>query len=283
MLSEHIEAALGGSLTVPALEEIARAMWRALGDGLLDWAEAERLDGLIRARQARMGPAESPGGPGGARGTLRSPAALCGALVAALGRSRRPRSPDKQASRDRRLGAVLSGAMPAAVARGHGLTQGQVAVLSVVGREASRGRATCEWPVAKIGALAGVARTTVQEALRLAQTLGLVRVRERRRRGERSETNVVTVTDKTWWGWLKRDPKRVADDPDEDPAGDRAEGGGSETSGPSDTQGLRGKRGHEKVEEPAGGAEKAPRGGATPRPGAPPGAGRPREGPDGGG
>ena len=193
MLSEHIEAALRGSLTGPALEDIARAMWGALGEGLLSWEEAGRLDELVREHRARMA----------ALGGQRGPVGVFAAVAAAVKRARRrPRSSDRQASLERRRGVAFSGGMPSSLARL--FTPGQVAVLSVVGREAARGRPTCELPLSQIEALAGVGRTTAQEALRLAKGLGLVWVRERRRRGERSETNVVTVLSKGWWRWLKR-------------------------------------------------------------------------------
>ncbi|MEM9735030.1 MAG: hypothetical protein AAF908_00295 [Pseudomonadota bacterium] len=64
--------------------------------------------------------------------------------------------------------------------------------------------------MAKIAALAGVCRTTARNALRLAQRLGLVRVQERRVRADRSLTNVVKITAKSWWGWLKGKARRAA-------------------------------------------------------------------------
>ena len=68
MLSEHIEDALGGALTVPALEEIARTVWRAVEAGSLGWEEAGRLDGLVRARRG------GAGGGGGRHARARGPA-----------------------------------------------------------------------------------------------------------------------------------------------------------------------------------------------------------------
>ncbi len=170
VLSEHIEAALAGPLTGLALEEIGRVMWQAFAEEAFDWAEAERLDGLIRARQERMRAAGGARGAGSAGGLQRASAALCGALAAA---ARRPRSPDRVASVERRRRVASSGALPPGPAGW--LTEGQRAVLTVVGREAARGVPTCKWPIAKIAALAGVERTTVQGALRLAGGLGLVR------------------------------------------------------------------------------------------------------------
>ena len=44
-----------------------------------------------------------------------------------------------------------------------------------------------------IAALAGVSRSTTQNALRAARRLGLIEVKERRRRGLPSLTNVIKV------------------------------------------------------------------------------------------
>ena len=188
-LAVHMEAALAGPMTGEALEEIARAIWGACGTGALSDVEAARLDGLVRARRAAISASGARGG--------QAAAALVRVPVV-----RRPRSPDRQASIERRRRVAASGAVPPELAAR--FTQGQVAVLSVVGREAARGRPVCDWPVDRIAALAGVCRTVAREALRLAQILGLVRVQERRRRGARSDTNVVTVAAKGWWRWLKR-------------------------------------------------------------------------------
>ena len=281
MLSEYIEGALGGPLTAPALEEIARTLWRALEAGSLSWEETGRLDGLVRERQARMRGAASWGSQGGAGGLRQASAALGGALGAAARRPPRPRSPDREASLGRRLVVTLSGAIPSAVAkaalaRGGRLTGGHVAVLSVVGREAARSRDGCRWPIARIEALAGVSRSTVQRALRLAESLGLIRVRQRRRWGAKSDTNVVTIEDAAWWRWLRRGPKRAKKD-------EAASGSGGDGCQPCDPTGAEELRRGRKAAE---GPWKAPKGGREgPREEARarPGAGGPREGPDAGG
>ena len=193
------------------------------------------------------------------------------AVAAAVKRARRrPRSPDRQASLERRRRVAFSGGMPSGLARL--FTPGQVAVLSVVGREAARGRPTCELPIAKIEALAGVGRTTAQEALRLAKGLGLVWVRERRCRGERSETNVVTILSKGWWRWLKRHvaPEAPEKAPRKGAEGRRSGGGGFGKANPTNTEELRrGKRAAEGAGTPpkkgSKGPEPRPRARAGPR------------------
>ena len=144
---------------------------------------------------------------------------------------------------ERRRRVASCGALPPEAAGW--FTEGQRAALSVVGREAARGRPWCDWPLDRIAALAGVGRTTARDALRLAERLGLVRVQERRRRGAKSDTNVVSVTGKAWWRWLRRGPKGGLGEEKGSPTG----GGGSERSDATDTQGLR--RGQRKAETAA--------------------------------
>ena len=194
-LTAQVEAALAGPMTREALDAVARMIWGALGAGQLTEAEAARLDGLVRDRRARIGCGRA-GGISHGVGLARPP------------RAPRPRSPDRQASIERRRRVAASGAVPPELAAQ--FTQGEVAVLSVVGREAARGRPICDWPMDRIAALAGVSRTVARGALRLAQRLGLLRVQERRRRAARSDTNVVTITAKGWWRWLKRAAAKTA-------------------------------------------------------------------------
>jgi hypothetical protein len=44
----------------------------------------------------------------------------------------------------------------------------------------------------------------VQEAIRLAKALGLLTVQERRRKGQKSLTNLVRVISQEWLTWLRR-------------------------------------------------------------------------------
>jgi hypothetical protein len=94
----------------------------------------------------------------------------------------------------------MSGIVPARIAVGY--TPGENAVLSVIGRQCQRGGA-CSLPIDAIAALAGVCRTTVQNAMRAARLFGLIHIKERRIPGRKSLTNVVTVVSLEWKGWLK--------------------------------------------------------------------------------
>ena len=71
------------------------------------------------------------------------------------------------------------GMPPALAAR---FTTGELAALAVIARQCQRG-GICTLPIDAIAALAGVSRTTVQNALRAAKAQGLIFARERRRPG----------------------------------------------------------------------------------------------------
>jgi hypothetical protein len=120
-------------------------------------------------------------------------------MVASGGRCE-PRSPDRQASLARRRRQAMSGVVPARLAA-H-FTPGELAALSVIGRQCQRG-GTCSLPIDAIAALAGVCRTVVKNAMRQARAVGLVLVRERRIPGRKSLTNVVTAIG-DWSAWLQR-------------------------------------------------------------------------------
>ena len=57
--------------------------------------------------------------------------------------------------------------------------------------------------VGTIATMAGVSRSTAKNALREARRLGLVDVKERRRPGMPSLTNVVRVIAPAWTAWLR--------------------------------------------------------------------------------
>jgi hypothetical protein len=67
----------------------------------------------------------------------------------------------------------------------------------------------CVLCVDAIAALAGVSRSTVKNAIRQARTLGLLEVRERRRPGWPSLTNVLKVASEDWLAWLRLGAGRV--------------------------------------------------------------------------
>ncbi len=113
---------------------------------------------------------------------------------------KRQRPPDRQASIERRRRQAASGVVPSKIASS--FTLGETAALTIIARQCQRG-GVCSLPIDMIAALAGVSRSTTQNALRAARRLGLLEVKERRRRGLPSLTNVIKVISAEWLNWLK--------------------------------------------------------------------------------
>jgi hypothetical protein len=65
-------------------------------------------------------------------------------------------------------------------------------------------RGFCDLHIDAIAARAGVCRTTTQNALRMARMLGMITVQERRRRGQKSLTNIIRIVSAEWQSWLRR-------------------------------------------------------------------------------
>ncbi len=120
-------------------------------------------------------------------------------------RARRPRSSDREASIRRRRRCSDSGAMPPQIRER--FTEGERAAIAVIVREIRR-RKFCDLCIDQIAAQSGVCRTVVQNALREAK-LGLMRVQERPRPGQKNLTNIITVICPLWRAWLKLDGDRV--------------------------------------------------------------------------
>jgi hypothetical protein len=181
------------------LDGVIKDMWVDHTNGLLTDNEVEALDEAARTRReafqerrqaARPEPIRRPGN-------------------APWGRARRrQRSPDKQASIERRRRLVASGPLPPPLAAR--FTWGEIAVMRIVGDEC-RVHGCCILHIDAIAARAGVHRTTVQNALREAQGTegrpGIITVQERRRRGQRSLTNVIRIVSREWRDWLYKGPQ----------------------------------------------------------------------------
>jgi hypothetical protein len=189
MLAEQFLAAAAAARNSAALDETARLLWRAHSEGCIADTDAEAVSEALQSRRATFAAGRAPQAISQSRLALGFPRP-----------AKRPRSPDRQASLERRRRQAMSGAVPAKIAAA--FTLAELAVLSVIARQCQRG-GTCSLPIDAIAALAGVSRTTVQNSLRQARCLGLLEVKERRRRGLPSLTNVIKVISKEWSAWLK--------------------------------------------------------------------------------
>lgn len=191
MLLEQFTQGAAAARSFAALDEISRLAWRALSEGAIDDAAAHAISEAVQARRTEMKGRQAR-------------QALSGSKP--LTRPRRPVSPDKAASLARRRRWAASGAMPPQIAAQ--FTQAEQAALAVIAREVQR-RGGCELPIDRIAAVAGVSRSSVQNGLRLARSLGLLSVTERRRRGQKSDTNRVAILSPEWRAWLRLRGDRV--------------------------------------------------------------------------
>lgn len=191
MFLNQIEEAIAVA-SPSSLVELNRTIWVGLSSGALTEDDAGRLAEAIHARQAVAKAASAPvtGKPRPA--TLFPP-------------RRVQRPPERSVAIERRRRLAASGPLPPALAAR--FTTSEAAVLRIVGDEC-RDKGRCVLPIDAIAARAGVGRTTVQNALRLARRLGMVEIEERRQEGAKNLPNRVSVVDREWRQWLERGPRR---------------------------------------------------------------------------
>ena len=207
-LRRSIEAA--SRITLP---QVTALLWRAYGDGKVTEAEAEALSGLIEART--LLPQSGGNSRSRAFGSSPEPASAptsenAEAPQARQGSPRRPgvgSRPRTDASMERRRRWAASGRLPPGLAAR--FTLAEQAVLALVAAEVVR-RKDCRLSVPNLAAVAGVAETTVRNAIREARKLGLLTVEERQITGFRNDTNIVRIISPEWTAWLRlartRDP-----------------------------------------------------------------------------
>jgi hypothetical protein len=187
MLAVQFHEAAAAAKNTHAVDELARQTWRAYEEGHLADAEAEAVSEALVARRRALAAGQG----------IPAPKTVFAALRPARSP---PRSPDRRRSIERRRRQAANGVVPSKIAAG--FTQGESAVLSVIGRQCQRGGA-CTLHIDAIAALAGCSRSLVKNALRAARAGGLLMVKERRIPGRKSGTNVVTVISREWSAWLR--------------------------------------------------------------------------------
>ncbi|GJE53336.1 hypothetical protein GOFOIKOB_6415 [Methylobacterium tardum] len=234
MFADELRCAIEAAdrITLPSVTAL---LWRAYGEGKVTEAEAEALSGLIEGRtlsgsRPRAGQSPNPTGTSDGEGTA-EPRTLVQVARRTVGS--RPRT---DASMERRRRWAASGRLPPGLAAR--FTLAEQAVLSLVAAETVR-RKDCRLSVPNLAAVAGVAETTVRNAIREARKLGLVTVEERQITGFRNDTNIVRIISPEWTAWLRlvrtRDPLSKLGSPAPAAA---AQGGGCKSANRTPTEVL---------------------------------------------
>lgn len=175
MFNDALSAAIAAARP-HQFDQLARAIWAAVGSGAIGDEDASAALESIRTRQLAQLEPKPP--------TLPRP----------------PRSPDRQASIARRRHLAASGPCPPHLAAR--FTTGELAALACVASEVGH-HGTCSAYIDALAARSGTSRATVQRALRQAKRLGLITVEERRRRGQKSLTNVIRIVSPEWLTWIR--------------------------------------------------------------------------------
>ncbi len=192
MFAEQLSAAVAGARTYSQFNQLSATLWKAHASGLIDDNAAQTAAEALQVRKSLF--------------ALSSCTTNKKRPISGLPKPFKQRSADRQQSIERRRRVATSGAVPSRLAAS--FTLSELAVLSVIARETKR-QGSCQLPLDAVAAMAGCCRTTVQNALRQAISLGLIRVKERRRAGLKSLTNLISITCKEWRAWLRLGADRV--------------------------------------------------------------------------
>jgi len=190
VFKDHITIALS-TARGKALDDVSRCIWAGLSQGLIDDDEAQAFAEQIHARRMAENAVRGLPAAAGSSGRPRS--------IFPVRKPQRPRLRAVSIARRRRLAS--SGPMPPSLACQ--FTTGELAVMRIVADEV-RDRGACTRPLDAVAARAGVGRTTVQNAMRVAVRLGLLKVEERRVTGAKNLPNRITVVSPEWRVWIAR-------------------------------------------------------------------------------
>jgi hypothetical protein len=173
------------------LGALSHTLWRAYEAGHIGEAEAHALSEQLEARKPKPGAVPS---------------------FAQVRTAKAPHSPDKQASIERRR--RLARASPVPPEHVDKFTTCEHAAITVM-VEQIRKHGVCSLCMDAIAALAGTCRTIVRNAMRKGRALGLLHREERRRRGQKSLTNLVRILQPAWRAWVQWRGRRNTSTSDE--------------------------------------------------------------------
>jgi hypothetical protein len=187
MFAEHFAGAIERA-PFHELTDLASKLWKAYEAKELDDGTAQRLYERIEARKQARKPRPDAEPPSSFR-QIKIP------------RAPRQRSPDKARSIARRR--RLARASPVPSEKVDIFTPCELAVIYIVVCEILlHGR--CSLPIALIAARAGTCDTKVRDAIHKARAEGLFNMRERRRNGQKSQTNLIWIRSLPWGEWLRK-------------------------------------------------------------------------------
>jgi hypothetical protein len=137
------------------------------------------------------------------RAYLRQAAHGVASRVVTKASKQRPTTQERQKDIERRRKWAGGGNMPPEVRACY--SEAERAALSVIGEECKH-NGFCSLYLEDIARLAGVSRTSVQNAVRKARSNanGHISVRERPQKRGKSLTNVIKVISQSWLGWIAR-------------------------------------------------------------------------------
>jgi hypothetical protein len=178
------------------LDNLARKLWAAHGAGAISDDQAHRLGELIQQRRR---------GQAGATRSLAASTPTPGRSY--IQRSPEQRSPDRRASLLRRRQHAATGPLPPNLAAG--FTTGELAALKIVADECLA-HGACDLSKNEIGARAGVCKTVVKRALKLAEVrLTMISVLRRPRSGRKHLTSIIRIIRAEWLTWLDKGNRRA--------------------------------------------------------------------------
>jgi hypothetical protein len=193
MFAEQMANAINDARSLTRLDDLSRAIWQGWGANAVTDDQAQELASLIHARKQVMRGEVKPVGIPPGRPSIFPP-------------RRVQRAPIRSVAIARRRHLAASGPLPPSLACK--FTVGELAALRIVTDEV-REKGHCDRTLGEIAARAGIGRTTAQNALRVAATLGLLTVQERRREGQKNLPNVVRIVSREWQLWVKRGGQRT--------------------------------------------------------------------------
>lgn len=180
------------------IDHLSRQLWAALAAGHISDGVAQGLAELLHQRRQPATEAQGVLFPISRSSTTATDRKRAWTAFPARVEQR---SPDRQASIERRRRLAASGPLPPAMAAR--FTVSELAVLRIVGDEVLQ-HGVCDRSLAELAARAGCCRKLAQRVLRMASRDGLVTIERRPRPGRKNLTNIVRIVSAEWSAWLKR-------------------------------------------------------------------------------